>query len=277
MIDPKNTLAPYIDGSGLVLSVGSAIILQSGASTSVPLTVIGLTANATNFVFFNSGTIQVNTSGFTSSVYPIATVTTGNNSITHVVDNRPDVTVGGSGLPATGTNGQILSVVTGVPAWSSSITNPNTGSSYFPVLPNPTATDGALLLDGSSGYIGMQASSGGTANTGGTVVLWTTTYPGGTASKHAAISDTANIVQMDTATGINIAGAIGLPVTITKNGGTVGVQVDSNGVLKVLGSGRIDLGPLPVYANNAAAIAGGLVVGAYYRTGGDPDLVCVVH
>lgn len=34
---------------------------------------------------------------------------------------------------------------------------------------------------------------------------------------------------------------------------------------------------LPVYANNAAAIAGGLVAGEFYRTGGDPDTVCVVH
>jgi len=34
---------------------------------------------------------------------------------------------------------------------------------------------------------------------------------------------------------------------------------------------------LPVYANNAAALAGGLVVGMFYRTGADPDPVCVVH
>ena len=34
---------------------------------------------------------------------------------------------------------------------------------------------------------------------------------------------------------------------------------------------------LPVYSNNAAAITGGLVAGDFYRTGGDPDLVCVVH
>ncbi|MBU4348210.1 type II secretion system GspH family protein [Patescibacteria group bacterium] len=34
---------------------------------------------------------------------------------------------------------------------------------------------------------------------------------------------------------------------------------------------------LPVYANNAAAVAGGLTAGAFYRTGGDPDPVCVVH
>jgi hypothetical protein len=34
---------------------------------------------------------------------------------------------------------------------------------------------------------------------------------------------------------------------------------------------------LPVFANNAAAIAGGLTAGAFYRSGGDPDLVAVVH
>lgn len=34
---------------------------------------------------------------------------------------------------------------------------------------------------------------------------------------------------------------------------------------------------LPVYANNAAAIVGGLTAGAFYRTGADPDPVCVVH
>lgn len=34
---------------------------------------------------------------------------------------------------------------------------------------------------------------------------------------------------------------------------------------------------LPAYANNAAAVAGGLTAGAFYRTGGDPDLLCVVH
>ena len=34
---------------------------------------------------------------------------------------------------------------------------------------------------------------------------------------------------------------------------------------------------LVVYANNAAAIAGGLTAGAFYRTGADPDPVMVVH
>lgn len=34
---------------------------------------------------------------------------------------------------------------------------------------------------------------------------------------------------------------------------------------------------LQIFANNAAALAGGLSVGQLYRTGADPDAVCVVH
>jgi len=40
---------------------------------------------------------------------------------------------------------------------------------------------------------------------------------------------------------------------------------------------HVSLAGLPQYANNAAAIAGGLAAGAFYRSGGDPDQVCVVH
>jgi len=34
---------------------------------------------------------------------------------------------------------------------------------------------------------------------------------------------------------------------------------------------------IPVYANNAAALGGGLVAGQIYRTNGDPDTICVTH
>ncbi len=52
--------------------------------------------------------------------------------------------------------------------------------------------------------------------------------------------------------------------------GKVGIGTDTaTSNLQVVG--------LPAYANNAAAAGAGLTVGAFYRTGGDPDLVCVVH
>jgi hypothetical protein len=38
---------------------------------------------------------------------------------------------------------------------------------------------------------------------------------------------------------------------------------------------RID--GIQVFANNSEAIAGGLTLGSLYRTGGDPDHLCIVH
>jgi hypothetical protein len=40
---------------------------------------------------------------------------------------------------------------------------------------------------------------------------------------------------------------------------------------------HINFANLQVFANNAAAIAGGLLTGDVYRTGADPDPVCIVH
>lgn len=34
---------------------------------------------------------------------------------------------------------------------------------------------------------------------------------------------------------------------------------------------------IPIFANNAAALGGGLVPGMWYRTGGDPDFIAIVH
>jgi len=40
---------------------------------------------------------------------------------------------------------------------------------------------------------------------------------------------------------------------------------------------KLAVAGLPAYANNAATITGGLAAGDFYRTGGNPDYVCVVH
>ncbi|MES2591964.1 MAG: collagen-like protein [Bacteroidota bacterium] len=60
------------------------------------------------------------------------------------------------------------------------------------------------------------------------------------------------------------------PVITLLSSGNVGINtISPTSKLQVVG--------LLVFPNNAAAIAGGLTVGAFYRTGGDPDVVCVVH
>jgi hypothetical protein len=62
----------------------------------------------------------------------------------------------------------------------------------------------------------------------------------------------------------------GYVVNVRNDNGNVGIGTASpTSPLHVVG--------LPIYANNAAAVGGGLTPGAFYRTGGDPDLVCVVH
>jgi hypothetical protein len=60
----------------------------------------------------------------------------------------------------------------------------------------------------------------------------------------------------------------GLSIANTTNNVGIGIDVATS-KLQVVG--------LPVYANNAAAVAAGLTAGAFYRTGVDPDPVCVVH
>ena len=58
--------------------------------------------------------------------------------------------------------------------------------------------------------------------------------------------------------------------------------------LRVTGDGKVGIGTtvptsslqvvgIPVFANNGAAVTGGLTAGAFYRTGSDPDMLCVVH
>jgi hypothetical protein len=48
-------------------------------------------------------------------------------------------------------------------------------------------------------------------------------------------------------------------------------------VLAPKAASTVNITTLPVYANNAAALAGSRVAGDLYRTNGDPDTICIVH
>lgn len=100
------------------------------------------------------------------------------------------------------------------------------------------------------------------------------------------------IVDGNNSPGINFYGSGG---TIKRgsisSGATAALAVqDANDNFRfvILQSGKVGIGTiapktnlqvvgLPVYADNASAAAAGLTAGAFYRTGGDPDQLCVVH
>lgn len=91
--NPQNVLSPAIIGSGLNITISAAVVYTSGSNlTSIPSTVANLTANATNYILLNlvSNLIEVNTSGFSGSIFPIATAVTGVNNIRTLADSRPD-------------------------------------------------------------------------------------------------------------------------------------------------------------------------------------------
>lgn len=56
---------------------------------------------------------------------------------------------------------------------------------------------------------------------------------------------------------------------VVRDSGATLVSATFTGTTTILG--------LPVYANNAAAVSGGLVLGNLYRTGADPDFIATVH
>ena len=91
MLDTKNPLAPITVGSGFIVTVNPANVLNNGAPTNIPSTIVSLTPSATNFIHITSGgSLTVNTSGFPAGCLPIATVTCSSTSVTSVADSRPD-------------------------------------------------------------------------------------------------------------------------------------------------------------------------------------------
>lgn len=73
---------------------------------------------------------------------------------------------------------------------------------------------------------------------------------------------------------------IGVGTAGATNSGIMNFSIWNAGVLNVPFSIRrngIAILGVPVFADNAAAIAGGLALGMPYRLGGDPDHLCIVH
>lgn len=139
---------------------------------------------------------------------------------------------------------------------------------------NTAIGSGALGISGAGTYntaVGLQAMNQGTGDRNTALGRWAgelntgddNVFLGNEAGQNSgAVSDKLYIDNTDTATPLIYGDFSTNTVTINDNLTVVGV---------------VELSSIPVFANNAAAITGGLTAGMLYRTGGDPDLLCIVH
>lgn len=106
----------------------------------------------------------------------------------------------------------------------------------------------------------------------------------GSATFSGAIS-TPSLTTSFGALGITPAAGENLNITLSATGdfvlNTDQLYADTStgniGIGTTAPTSKLQVVGLPVYTDNASAIAGGLTAGAFYRTGSDPDLVGVVH
>jgi len=116
----------------------------------------------------------------------------------------------------------------------------------------------------------LRNSAGGTLNLN--------QYGTGGGGEYAGVSlDGLSLLE---ATGTNFMIAYDSGAVVFVNGSAETARLTHAGLLGIgtpNPTSKLHVLGLAVHANNAAALAGGLTAGAFYRTGADPDLVCVVH
>lgn len=126
---------------------------------------------------------------------------------------------------------------------------------------------------------------------GGFVGIGNISYTNLSAPLHVGVDASGNSQRWGNSTNTNYLHLlVNGSLTRFNNSGTrpINFSINSSDLFSMTSTGRFGIGTttptsslqvigLPVYVNNAAAIAGGLTIGAFYRTGADPDPVMVVH
>jgi hypothetical protein len=109
----------------------------------------------------------------------------------------------------------------------------------------------------------------------------TVTWAGGGALHNLSIGnsvDDGSVKLGSTSTAAVVASASTLDLILQATGaGSYGIKITTGSQVLFGLPVKHALANIPIYANNAAAIAGGLTAGMFYRTGGDPDHLLIVH
>lgn len=131
----------------------------------------------------------------------------------------------------------------------------------------------ALSVAAAAGNTAVGSSSGSVITTGSSNVTM------GLNSAPALVSGSNNVAIGNAAGGANLD--TGSNNIVLGSGASPSASGVSNEI--TLGNASIttvrfaDAAVIPVYANNVAALGGGLVSGMLYRTGGATDFLCIVH
>lgn len=167
-------------GSGLNVNVGGGVAAISTVPTAIVGTSVGVAANTTTYIYVNLSTaiISSNTSGFTSTEYPVATVVTNSTQIVTLTDDRPGAyavtSSGGSGAVSSVSNSDgtlTITPTTGAVIAALALAHANTwtGQQTFvaPILGTPTSgviTNLTGTCTSCTSNLAANISTNGTAN-----------------------------------------------------------------------------------------------------------------
>lgn len=264
------------------------VIFGACPTAKIFLSHYGLIENYTNFsIEGNSNNFILN--DFGSSVFlTSATITLLSNIVCQhfvISQNNSDMTFAAITIDLNGFT------VTGVRFAAQSGGCISTGTSNLTYFPGTTAgfVDGFasydnmtiynLVVDGSQTFQGrgtgnVMVGEWGFGNGYGAISL-NGSLAAGSANFGSGPGDTNLYVNRPTGKDIivrenNAFGPSQMTLKATTGNLGIGVDVPTSGL-------QILLAKIPAFANNAAAAAGGLTAGAFYRTGADPDVLCIVH
>lgn len=232
---------------------------------------------------------------YTTSIISTGPITAGDLTIDSgsITDTSGAISFGNENLSTTGTLGSGATTVTSLNNSDGDITN--VGSIALDSITADAGAGGSVVVNESGSDIDFRVEGSGAANA--LVVQGSDGYIGiGTASPSELleVSSTGNtrVLVADSDDSVEVimgtsAGTSGFIGTLSNHdlrigtGGTYMMHLDHAdgyiGIGTTNPTSPLQVVGIPIYANNAAAVAGGLTAGALYRTGGDPDPVCVVH
>lgn len=239
MQGPSANYSINLGGDG---TTSGKVTVSPASTANVPTTslVLGGVLPATSGANTSSGSYQLNGSYWTGSA-----AATDSWTIQNVLGANSNP---GSTLTIGGHTGSTGAASVNISPQAASVWN-FSGTSYGYYYSGESNPRWSITCSGSNSMLQCGPGGGLTLATSGAAV--------GSVTTRVLGLYTSNGTAMTERARVDANGNFGIGTTTPKS------------VLHVVG--------LPVYANNAAAITGGLTAGAFYRTGGDPDTVCVVH